>query len=79
MRRRCSRCTGLVVLDYDAWGAFVFCLQCGWLKDLDAGGEVLIPWPQKTATGLERRATLQGHRQRAISPLASLQDLEWPV
>ena len=33
-RKACPKCSGFLVADYDTYGKYVHCLQCGFMKDL---------------------------------------------
>ncbi|MFH1141299.1 MAG: hypothetical protein V1724_06515 [Chloroflexota bacterium] len=32
--KRCPRCQGDLANDRDRYGVYLYCLQCGWLKDV---------------------------------------------
>ena len=42
--KTCPKCRGDLATEADAWGRYLFCLQCGWLRDVPmAVGEVAVP------------------------------------
>jgi len=46
--RRCPKCGGNLYIDKDYHGWYEECLQCSYMKDLEAVYEVKKPVPAKT-------------------------------
>jgi|AP95_1055475.scaffolds.fasta_scaffold143456_2 hypothetical protein len=40
---KCPKCGGRVCYEYDIHGHYVYCMNCGWARDLDLSGNYLIP------------------------------------
>jgi hypothetical protein len=40
----CERCGGQMGVEKDLWGKYLFCLQCGWVKELNISERLeLVP------------------------------------
>ncbi len=40
--KRCPRCQGDLANDRDCHGVYLYCLQCGWLKDVGPAGKPAV-------------------------------------
>ncbi len=34
--KACPRCQGALAMEKDRWGAYLLCIHCGYLKDVDS-------------------------------------------
>ena len=79
--KQCPRCSGDLVAEYDQYGAFISCMQCGMCKDITSAQidpsqinleSVPVPPVPQSGTGIRRRMSHGGrHIYRGLSmPIA---------
>ena len=65
--KSCQKCQGDMYEEKDSYGAFHQCLQCGFIKDLDAPSLMLTKQVQAEVTRAKRTRRSKGTTKTAVA------------